>query len=124
MVYSLEERKVGSYFGEDLYEKCVTIPDFDNSWATVELEGVDKIVNAYGRLIDTAGATRFFGLTDLDTSFNASSAIMVYGYDYDYDGEGAIAEVDLNAKIGTNSQIPTTNIDGFIKVQYTKRATE
>lgn len=127
--YSTTERKIGSYFGEDLYEKSfnITADDYDVSVAgyTIDLgETADKIVDCNGFI---------YSVNENDAPYKLKLPInvepsRVLGVDrrtnaiYTAIYDRAIVESDIyNATVMIMTEATDyVSSTGVIKVQYTK----
>lgn len=129
MIYSLEERKIGSYFGEDLYEKSfnITADDYDvsNGYYAIDLgESADKIINCDGFIYSTNESDAQYKLKlpinvepkiTLPTNRN-TDALYTAIYDRATVGNETYNATVMIFTIATD-YISST---GIIKVQYTK----
>lgn len=133
MIYSYTERKIGSYFGEDLYECCFDLSQ-DNYDANEQAYTVDLGDNA-DKVIDCVGFIYSINVQDepykLKLPINVEPKLTlpsdrktdtIYAKLYDR----AVVQEDIyNATVFVcTNALDYAGGDGIIKVQYTKLPTE
>ena len=117
MIFSYDERKAGSYFGNDLYEKCIAVDE------TATASSADVVINIADAqtIVDAV----FFTESNADGEKYASNVVTslkvvnntIKGYNltmYDYESEENPAAVKIT---GYESGYACK---GILKVQYTK----
>lgn len=115
MIYSYEERKIGSYFGEDLYEKCYNLPADENGYSFELEEYVNKIINVEGFIILTDGTKiPIVFLTDGITQNHLSTISNLQIFDKAGEDNAAV-NIDHRGDL-----YPKTAGNGILKIQYTK----
>lgn len=118
MIYSYDERKIGSYFGEDLYEKCIAVDDTTDSAGQIfiDITGGDKVVSATLHNYDSeTGAHTESNIGEKVQTTNIQGINLIL---YDY------LSVEEPAQIAVETKTSDKLISGFVKVQYTKLATD
>ena len=122
MVYSFDERRVGSYFGEDLYEKCFTLEDI-NECNSIVVVGSDKIVNIDGFFETAEGKVSINSVVKWtnypDMTVNNMSIATISFFDYDGEDDGYLF---FDNTITQFNNFLSTATGGIFKVQYTKRS--
>lgn len=120
-MYSYTERKIGSYFGEDLYECCFDLPAYDSGY-TIELDAAaDKVINVDGFIVkDDEYSTKIpftYVLPQVTVSGGGGSITNCVSYECYDKTESENATVIINTN---GDDMPTTEGGGIVKVQYTK----
>lgn len=118
MIYSLEERKIGKFFDEDLYEKTIMLSDFVKEQQYNQMSYEDESGNIKN-IIDLCGI-----IVDSDViypliKFMVSNTTSEISY-FMINGTNKTDEDNACLFIDTRN-IDLTNVtDGFVKIQYTK----
>lgn len=120
-MYSYTERKIGSYFGADLYERCFDMPAYDSGY-TIELDAAaDKVINVDGFIVknDESNTKIPFSYVLPPVTVGGGGASITNCVSYEaYDKtESENATVIINTN---GDDMPTTEGGGIVKVQYTK----
>lgn len=117
MIFSYDERKAGSYFGADLYEKCIAVDktaEASSLEVTVDIADAKTIIDAVFFTEANADGEKF--VSNAIVNPNVSSNI-VRGYNltmYDYDSD------ELPASVKISGYESGYTCKGILKVQYTK----
>lgn len=119
VVYSTDERKIGSYFGDDLYECCFPLPEYDASNGyVIEVPGSEKIINCEGLIIssDEEPTTVCFNCVPTGSFSTASQVKSIVAFMYDKTENYDSGAVYISCYNLTEYQ---TGL-GFAKIRYTK----
>lgn len=117
MIFSYDERKAGSYFGADLYEKCIAV---DETAEGYDVERYDVIVNVPDAktMVDAVFFTeadengrKFVSNALTSTSFSAYKGYNLTMHDYESEENPAAVEI-----VGEQNFV----CKGILKLQYTK----
>lgn len=114
VIYSYEERKIGSYFGFDLYEKCIDVTGVttgEESNVNIEIEGANIVVSAVLNINDQS--SNHFE-SNISTTVYQDSVVGFYAIMHDYEDAENIGSVLIMTPENE------TTLNGFLKVQYTK----
>lgn len=112
MIFSYDERKAGSYFGADLYEKCIAVDETATAYdVIVNIPDAKTMVDAtfYTDVNDVG--QKFVSNVITSTSMAAYKGINLIMYDYESEENPAAVEI-----VGEQG----FTCKGILKVQYTK----
>ena len=125
MIYSLTERKCGSYLGEDLYECCFELPNYDttNNYYQIVPTNADKIIDVTG-FIQNDELQKVYINSDVSHTVSGTTIVdatikTIYTLGFDKDDEYP-AEVQIITSDNRFKKNNENNVTGLIKVMYTK----
>ena len=119
VIYSSDERKIGSYFGEDLYEKTFSIPNWDSEQTTYPISfNAKKIVAFDGYIADTTGVYYKIPVSTPSSNFTNSYWLRPEIFNSESESD-PVCYLDIRRRNGT-VEFPDTDVNGFVKIQYTK----
>lgn len=112
MIFSYDERKAGSYFGADLYEKCIAVDETATGYdVTVDIADAKTMVDAVFFTEADENGRKFVSNALTSTSFSAYKGYNLTMYDYESEENPAAVEI-----VGEENFV----CKGILKVQYTK----
>lgn len=117
MIFSYDERKAGSYFDDDLYEKCIAVDKTAEAGSlevSIDIADAKTMVDAVFFADANADGEKFVsnGLISPTVSSSIVSGYNLTMYDYESD--------ELPASVKISGYASAFTCKGILKVQYTK----
>jgi hypothetical protein len=112
VIFSYDERKAGSYFGADLFEKCIAVDETAAGYdVNVNIPDAKTMVDAVFFTEADESGRKFVSNALTSRSFSDYKGYNLSMYDYESEEYPAAVEI-----VGENHFV----CKGILKVQYTK----